>query len=84
MHATIILSYPLFSLSLLYIETTRGTLSTVEANEEEEDIESMMIQKVINYDWDEKWGFGNYDNNWWKAANINGSEISVLSAQRAF
>lgn len=27
----------------------------------------MMIQKVINYDWDEKWGFGNYDNNWWKA-----------------
>lgn len=29
--------------------------------------QSMMIQKVINYDWDEKWGFWNYDNNWWKA-----------------
>lgn len=35
-------------------------------NDREKSKKSMMIQKVINYDWDEKWEFRNYDNNWWK------------------
>lgn len=41
------------------------------ANDRERSKKSMMIQKVINYDWDEKWGFRNYDNNWWKLKENN-------------
>lgn len=41
---------------------------------------SMMIQKVINYDWDEKWGFRNYNNNWWKAKEKNNiKRVTILS-----
>lgn len=34
----------------------------------------MMIQKVINYDWDEK--IGNCENNWWKA------QISIATREK--
>ena len=70
------LIYPLFP---FLHKPQDGTLSTESESESEgggrkkKILRSMMIQKVINYDWDEKWGFGNYDNNWWKA------QISIQS-----
>lgn len=51
--------------------STKETKNEKNANDRKWSKKSMMIQKVINYDWDEKWGFLNYDNNWWKLKENN-------------